>query len=222
MTTTEVGKTFGSAEELATKGPLPDALLFYPEGQQYPFDPTCREIVDQLQRLHWQAPGIKVDFWMSQGDSPRPIAVHGIEGTNFKLSFAFRGFQKASETESANKNIGTIDIPKRHLEIFDDFSGPTYSIYRGLSWERDRKSFRQQTGNYFAYTGSDYTDRDAHAPGKLAAYLIPNRYANHEKPRMPWEPASLKTAEVMGEFNTWLSMNVLDQLKKVGPPIAAS
>lgn len=213
----ELKKPSVSFYELATTEEVPDKLSLYPEGDQYSVDPTAREIVKQLEKLHWKLPGIKVEFWLSHEENPVPLSVSSIEGSNFKLLFAHRGYRKNPENRGAFTNLGVIDIPKKHLVLFDDFSGPKYLIYRGLSWHRDRKDFEEVNGHYFAYTGSISPDSLREYPDRLMPYLVPNGYANHGQKLMPWDQKFFMNRQVIAEINNWMNLNILKPLQNLTP-----
>ena len=119
----------------------------YPECTQFPMDIVCKKIVQALEKRDWQVPGIKVTLVLLEKNKERVVAVRSIDGTDFKiwidrkqgLEEGFFGYNNTYGGPSI------IVIPKKHLSVKSDESGPTLRIYADTKWETDKHKFKEET-----------------------------------------------------------------------------
>jgi hypothetical protein len=105
--------------------------FLYPSVQQFPFDSTCEQIVRELEKRNWQVPGINVEFREYGSGAQKFRVVSWIKSQDFGLWFCRGGY----------RNVTEIVIPKKELHVYKDESGPTFYLYVGDDYERDREKF---------------------------------------------------------------------------------
>jgi len=115
--------------------------FLYPSVQQFPFDSTCEQIVRELEKRNWQVPGINVEFHEYGSGAQKFRAVSRIKSQDFKLWF-YR-VQRTMPGGRWNDTAGVTEIviPKKELHVYEDESGPTFYLYVGDDYERDRDKF---------------------------------------------------------------------------------
>jgi len=114
--------------------------FLYPKSRQFPFDEVCEQIVRDLEVRNWQIPGIEVEFNIYGTGEAKYQMVRCIKGSDFKLRFGrVQGSLDGRWNDTAA--ITEIVIPKKELHVYDDESGPTFYLYVGKNYERDRERF---------------------------------------------------------------------------------
>jgi hypothetical protein len=121
--------------------------FIYPTKLQFPFDAVCGQIVRALEARAWKVPGFTVE--LREYGSGQQLLQHvstirsdqsAIDLGHHDLKIEFGRPQgllpegRFNDCAAANE----IQIPRRSLRVYEDESGPTYSIYVGDAWERDR------------------------------------------------------------------------------------
>lgn len=118
--------------------------FLYPKSRQFPFDEVCEQIVRALEERNWQVPGIEVEFdEYGTGDSKFRL-LRNLRGENFKLHFGRvqgRAGNDSRHTWNDTAAVTDIVIPKKEIHVYDDESGPTFYLYVGKHWKRDRDQF---------------------------------------------------------------------------------
>ncbi len=115
--------------------------FLYPTSQQFPFDEVCGRIVYELERRNWKVPGITVDFHEYGSGEQKFRCASNIKGPDFKIHFC--RVQRLMDGGRYNDIAGVneIAIPKKQIGVYEDESGPTFCLYVGNDWEKDREKF---------------------------------------------------------------------------------
>lgn len=114
--------------------------FLYPKSRQFPFDEVCEQIVRELEVRNWQVPGIEVKFNIYGTGEAKYQMVRCIKKDDFKLRFCrVQGSLDGHWNDTAA--INELVIPKMELHVYEDESGPTFYLYAGKNYERDRKRF---------------------------------------------------------------------------------
>lgn len=115
--------------------------FLYPSVRQFPFDEVCGEIVRELEKRNWQVPGVNVEFHEYGSGAQKFRAVSRIKGQDFALWFC--RVQRTMPDGHWNDTAGVTEIviPKMELHVYEDESGPTFYLYVGDDYERDREKF---------------------------------------------------------------------------------
>jgi len=115
--------------------------FLYPKAEQFPFDEVCGKIVHELAKRHWQVPGIRVGLdEYGEGDSKYRM-VSKIEGRDFKLWFCRVQGSAPGGRFNDIAAVTELVIPKKELHVYEDESGPTFYLYVGNNYARDRERF---------------------------------------------------------------------------------
>lgn len=112
-----------------------------PTIQQFPFDSTCGQIVRELEKRNWQVPGIDVEFDEYGSGAQKFRNVSWIKSQDFQLWFCRVQRTMPGGRYNDVAAVNKIVIPKKELHVYDDESGPTFYLYVGSDWKRDRKQF---------------------------------------------------------------------------------
>jgi len=217
------GRFWKPSDEQFQQGAKSNKIEFlYPVSKQFPFDLVCREIVLELEKRNWSVPGITVDFH-EYGTGERKFRnVSHIKSDEFRLSFC-RVQQRISDTHWNDiAAINEIMMPKKELHVYDDESGPSFYLYVGDDWERDRGSFMNDpkvnpklNGKpriYLRYTGSEDPDHGFRYERRRCTYLVHDSDLGREYDPIGEEPKYFFTDEIMGEFKQYLEETVLRRI----------
>lgn len=184
--------------------------FLYPNSRQFPFDEVTEKIVKVLEKRNFKVPGITVDFYTYGSGEEKYKKVQCIKGDNFKLCFCRKQRslnKKFNDTAAANE----IYIPKQNIKVYSDESGPTYYLYVGNDWNKDKGWFMNSTKvhsklkgeprRYLKYRGNTYNTR--------ATELLADDDLEREYSPLENEPKSFNLEEKFIEFTSWLEENVL-------------
>lgn len=206
--------------------------FLYPISRQYPFDEVCSRIVLELEWRNWDVPGVNITFGTYGSGAQKFRMVRYIEGADFKLWFC--RVQRLMPGGRYNDTAGVADliIPGAELHVYDDESGPSFYVYVGDNWERDREAFKhhgkfnsklnKEPRTYLRYhggwkrpkeSGCQYTYSHLRAP-----FLVHNNDLGREYELSEDDKPYYITSEVMQEFTTWLDQNVLAVILAVPIP----
>ena len=115
--------------------------FLYPTSWQYPFDAVCHNIVVALEERNWQVPGIEVEFHEYGSGAQKFRCVSHIRGRDFKLWFSRVQRTMPGGHWNDTAAVTELVIPGKELHVYEDESGPTFYLYVGPDWERDRERF---------------------------------------------------------------------------------
>lgn len=115
--------------------------FLYPTSRQFPVDEVCEQIVRELEKRDWKVPGITVDFHDYGTGDQKFRAVGHIKSSEFKLWFCRRQSTVPGGRWNDTAAVTEIVIPQKELHVYDDESGPTFYLYAGNDWEKDREKF---------------------------------------------------------------------------------
>ena len=189
--------------------------FLYPRSRQFPFDEVAEKIVKALEKRNWKVPGVTVEFYTYGSGEAKYKMVDQIKGENFKLLFC-----RTQGKLNANKNdiaaVHEIYIPKQGIRVYEDESGPTYYLYVGEDWEKDKEWFRdsikvhskldKKPRKYLKYKGNTYKGR--------ATELVCDNDLNREYSPEGDEPQRINLEEKFEEFSSWLEKFVLEYILK--------
>ena len=114
--------------------------FLYPHSRQFPFDEVAEKIVRAIEKRNWKVPGITIKFDTYGSGEAKYQMIRSITGDNFKLYFCrVQGRLNGHWNDTAA--LHSVYIPKQIIEVYDDESGPTYYLYVGKNWEKDKKFF---------------------------------------------------------------------------------
>lgn len=144
--------------------------FLYPHARDYAFDEVCEQIVRALERRHFDVPDIEVEFDVYGSGEQTMRMVRHITGQEFSLHFGRVQMLLPDGIYNDTAAVRTIAIPEAQLNVYDDNSGPTYYVYVGDDWGRDRERFFHascfvnsklygEPRMYLCYKGSDEANR---------------------------------------------------------------
>lgn len=189
--------------------------FLYPHSRQFPFDEVAEKIVRELKKRNFDIPGIEVELDLYGSGEEKYIYVSMIKGADFKLWFC-RVQGQLSKSKNDIAAIHEIKIPKQELCVYEDESGPTYRIYVGDDWEKDKEWFfntikihaklRGESKKYLIYSGNTYKSR--------AVYLLPDKDLGREYEPEEGEPQRIEVKDVFSNITEYLTKNVLEYILK--------
>jgi hypothetical protein len=219
--------------------------FLYPISRQFPFDEACEQIVRELEKRSWKVPGIEVDFG-KYGSGETFQLVSNIRSQDFELWFCRIQRTIAGGMFNDIAAVSQIIIPMKQIDVHEDESGPTYCLYVGKNYEKDRErfmcgsKFNSKLGRepriYLKYEGG--CDCDASGGAKFAAIggndkklaqlththsgrrpplLVHTNDLGREYDPKGKEPTCFRTSEVMAEFDRYLKEVVLKMIMSVSP-----
>ena len=218
------GRFWKLSDEQAERG---NAVEFiYPTSRQFPFDDVCERIVDALEQRNWDIPGltVKIDDYGS-GDQKLRL-VRSIEGRDFKIRFGRIQRHMPGGRWNDNAAVADIVIPKKELSVYEDESGPTFYLYVGDDWGRDRVEFMGGSKvnskldgdprTYLRYLGGCDCSKDGmkHThTGQRSPVLVHDSDLGREYEPVGDEPTHIATVEVMEEIRRYLEETVLASIR---------
>ena len=189
--------------------------FLYPHSRQFPFDEVAEKIVRELKKRNFDIPGIEVELDLYGSGEEKYIYVSMIKGADFKLWFC-RVQGQLSKSKNDIAAIHEIKIPRQELCVYEDESGPTYRIYVGDDWEKDKEWFfntikihaklRGESKKYLIYSGNTYKSR--------AVYLLPDKDLGREYEPEEGEPQRIEVKDVFSNITEYLTKNVLEYILK--------
>lgn len=192
-----------------------------PKSRQFPFDEAVELIVKRLKEREFEVPGISVKFY-SYGPSNSYEMIESIEGEDFRLRMG-RIQGRADSNFNDVAAVSDLFIPGKELNVYHDNSGPTFYLYVGNDWERDKEGFTHSTKvhsklrgeprTYLRYTGSCRKDGRSYFVGRTSPFLVHDNDLGREYDPKPGEPKLFNTNEVFEEFTKFLQ-GKLEQIFK--------
>ncbi len=138
-------------------------LFLYPRSRHFPFDEVCEQIVRELEKRNWSVPGMDVSFEVYGSGEQKMTYVGKIKGDDFQIRFGRPQALLPGGRYNDVSAASTIHIPHKELHVYNDESGPTFYLYVGSDWEKDREDFfngskvnsklRGRPRTYLQYTG---------------------------------------------------------------------
>ena len=187
--------------------------FLYPYSRQFPFDEVAEKIVRELEKRNWKVPGITVEFDTYGSGEAKFKRVCQIKGENFKLRFS-RIQGRLNKTLNDIAALESVYIPKEIIRVYEDESGPTYYLYVGENWDKDKEWFmdsikvnsklRGEPRRYLRYSGNTYKSR--------ATELFYDIDLGREYSPMEDEPRVINLEQKFKEFTSWLKEFVLDYI----------
>lgn len=184
--------------------------LIYPTSRQFPFDDIGERIVRAIEKRNWEIPGISIEFRTYGSGEEKYQYISDISGDDFKLHF---GRPQGSLNEHLNNvaALSEVAIPKQIIHVFDDESGPSYCLYVGKNWEKDKKRFMNSLKVHSKMNKEErtYLKYDGNHSGRRSSYLVHDNDLGREYDPVGDEPRHLCLATVFEEIINWLETNLL-------------
>ncbi|MCX8075379.1 MAG: hypothetical protein N2749_07345 [Clostridia bacterium] len=192
--------------------------FLYPKSRQFPFDEVCEEIVLAIEKRNWKVPGLKVDFSIYGSGTAKYQYVANIRGDDFKLEFCRVQGRLGKYNDIAA--VYAVTIPQQQICVYEDESGPTYYLYVGDDWDKDKDKFidgiktnsklYKEPRKYLKYKGG-VNDIYRYCNQRPPLLLHDNDLGREYKPEGD-EPTEFVLANKFKEFTDWLYTNVLDYI----------
>ena len=198
--------------------------FLYPTKRQFPFDEVCDRIVRALAARAFAVPGFVVEQHDYGSGAQKLRHVSSIKSAQSAIDLGHHDvkieFGRPQGTLPGGRwndcaAVGAVQLPKRSLRVYEDESGPTYEIYVGDDWERDRSTWwtrpnarlNNEPRLCVRYSGA-YPRYRGKRPPQLAAESDRREYEPEGK-----EPRTFDTAAVMEEFRAYLHDVVLPAIE---------
>lgn len=188
--------------------------FLYPTSRQFPFDEVCEWIVRALAVRNFEVPGISVEIvdYGSGAQKLRYVASIVSESSDVVIRFGRPQGLLPGGTWNDVAAVGQVQFAGRSLRVYQDESGPTYEIYVGNDWKRDRDRWDAYNAKLHGlprtcvrYSGSP------HYRGRPERLVPVDDYREYGP--MGDEPRSFDTAEVMEQVREHLQDVVLPAIE---------
>jgi hypothetical protein len=188
--------------------------FLYPKSRQFPFDEACEQIVRALRARNWKVPGFAIEFDDYGNGAQKLRYVSSIKsdlpGHDVVIKFGRPQGRLPGGQWNDIAAVDAIQLAKRELHVYDDESGPTYYVYVGEDWERDRSTWwtspnarlDNKPRRCVKYSGG------AHWGGVRATTLIWDEDDREYGPQGE-ETRSFDTTVIMREFRLYLQEVIL-------------
>ncbi len=225
------GRFWKPSDEQNQQREMSNEIQFlYPSVRQFPFDSSCEQIVRELEKRNWKVPGISVEFHEYGSGAQKFRMISWISSRDFKMWFCRVQRHIPGGRWNDTAGVSKIVIPKKELNVYEDESGPTFYLYVGDDYQRDREMFmngskvnsklHREKKIFLEYTGSCDCESGkkfsltAHTHSRLRSPLLvhTNDLGRQYDPEGD-EPKAFKTVEVMKEFKIYLEEVVLQTIK---------
>lgn len=184
--------------------------FLYPTSRMFPFDEVCEAIVRELAKRNMKVPGMEVTIDEYGSGEQKLRHVYVISGTDFKLWFCRGQGQMPGGRWNDVAAVSRIYIPGKELGVYEDNSGPSFYLYVGKDWKKDREKFmnsvkvnsklRHEQRLYLRYDGRGRT-------------LVHTNDLGREYDPKGKEPRYFITAAIMAEMRDYLEEKVLKFIK---------
>ena len=191
-----------------------------PTSTQYPFDGVCSRIVRALQERTFAVKGVDVLFETYSNAQGLYTMVTSIAIPILDLELQFhrqQGFIDPNRYNTAA--VSTLALPGKLLEVYEDYSGPTFYVYVGKDWHQEKKNFvhgfhvhskmNHEPRTYLKYSGSTEPKFGGSYLHDLNPYLAFNDDLGRDYCPVGNEPTFYQTLAVMQEFDMYLQEKVL-------------
>jgi hypothetical protein len=187
--------------------------FLYPTSRQFPFDEVCDRIVGELEARNWDVPGVLVAFSAYGSGDEKFRHVREIKGLDFRISFGrVQGLLGTSRQWSDVAGVTRVSIPGKEINVYEDESGPTFNLYVGRDWEKDREAFFGGFKVNSKYNGEPrlYLQYKGNGYGRVRPPFLnhTNDLGRQYDPEGD-EPQRFRTHEVLEELKNYLIDNVL-------------
>lgn len=110
---------------------------------QFPFDPVCGEIIDELKKRYWYVPGIKVktENCTVRAHNGKVKFVKSVIGADFNLTFDVKQGVLPGGYWGYTAAVSEIVVRQRKIQVQDNGRGPYYFVYCGDDYEIDHELF---------------------------------------------------------------------------------
>lgn len=188
--------------------------FLYPTKRQFPFDEICEQIVRALEARAWKVPGFVVEFREYGSGAQKLRCVRKILSDQSAIDLGHhdvritfgrpQGLLPGGQLNDCAA-VDEVQLARRSLHVYEDESGPTYNVYVGDGWERDRSTWwtrpntrlNKEPRLCIKYSGRDRS-RDVRA-----ADLVWDKDGREYGPEGE-EPQRFSTSAVMEEFRAYL------------------
>ena len=227
-------QTLPQETTLTSMTPMTRQFL-YPTGRQFPFDEVCARIVRALEARAFQVPGFVVELRDYGSGQQLLQCVSSIKSNpsaidlgqhDVKIEFGRPQGRLPGGRWNNAAGVNAVQLPRRSLRVYEDESGPTYSVYVGDDWERDRSTWWTRLNARLHkdprlcvhYAGA-YPRYKGFRPALLAAVRDHREYEPEGA-----EPVEFDTATIMEEFRAYLTDVVLPAIEAwpVATPVEAT
>jgi hypothetical protein len=198
--------------------------FLYPKSRQFPFDEVCELLVRALGARGFAVPGLVVEQrdYGSGAQKLRYVSLIksdqiaiDLGAHDVKIEFGRPQGLLPGDRWNDIAAVNEVQIPKRSLRVYEDESGPTYNVYVGDDWERDRFTWWTRPN---ARLNKDprlcvrYSGAYPRYRGTRASQLVAENDRREYEPEGR-EPRTFNTAAVMEEFQIYLHDVVLSAIE---------
>ena len=207
--------------------------FLYPKSRQFPFDEVAEQIVRALEARAWKVPGLSVEFDDYGSGAQKLRYVSSIRSDQSAIDLAHHdvmiGFGRLQGALPGGRwndtaAVHEVRLPRRSLRVYEDESGPTYCIYVGDSWERDRSTWWSRPNARLNNEPRVCVKYSGRSPYNGRAPILAWDEDRREHGPEGEEPRSFRTNEVMEEVHAYLRDVVLPAIEAypvVAPEIYA-
>ena len=196
--------------------------FLYPKSRQFPFDEVGEQIVRALEARAWKVPGFSVEFRDYGSGAQKLRYVSSIESDQSAIDLAHHDVRIEfgrpqgllpggcwNDTAAVNE----VRLPRSSLRVYDDESGPTYNVYVGDAWERDRSSWWSRPNARLNKEPRQGVKYSGHRPYRGRAATLTWDKDGREYGPEGEEPESFRTDAVMEKVRAYLHDVVLPAIE---------
>jgi len=212
--------------------------FLYPTSRQFPFDEVCEQIVRALADRAFKVPGLVVEYhdYGSGAQKLRHVSVIKSDQSAIDLGWhdvKIRFGRPQGLLPGGRFNdcaaVSEVQLAKRALHVYEDESGPTYDIYVGDDWGRDRSTWWSTLNarlNKKPRLCVHYKGAYPRYRGQRSERLVAEDDHREYTPEGD-EPVEFDTAAIMEEFRRYLQGTILPAITEFPvvapvPPIVES
>ena len=200
--------------------------FLFPTATQYRIDQGCSEIVQTLHKRHFAVAGVEITFETYSNVKNIYTMVDTIKIPDIDLYLRFGRDQGYIDSNRFNTAaVSDLAIPRKLLNVYSDYSGPTLYVYVGKNWEHDKDRFINgshvnsklygEPRTYLKYKGSSNPKGGSSYQNQWNSYLANDNDLDREYSPTFREVTYYKTDDIMTEFESFLVQNVLTYIHKM-------
>jgi len=202
-------------------------IFLHPTVREYPVDGPCADLVKLLEDRHFAVEGVEVTFdtYSNHKGSYRNVDKIIVPTLDFTAKFGrSQGFIDTNRYNCAA--ISELKMPQQILTLYSDHSGPSFYVYVGHNWEREKQEFfdgwhvhpkmNKEPRTYLRYTGSASKTERYTYEHTIRTYLLHDSDLGRQYDLLPGDKEHYVVEEVCQDYASYIERRVMPYIKIAG------
>jgi hypothetical protein len=194
----------------------------------FPWDQLSRDIVCLCEQRNWSVPGLIITRDTYGSGNRKVHQVREIKHDDWNLYFCGVTGRIGKKYNNCS-GLSSVTIPGHHMDVYEDWSGPSYYRYVGKNYETDKHEFmngircnsrlKNKPKTYLKYTGADgkitpYGGTYRDDSKRMPKYLMHDNDMQREYSLEGDEPTQFGTHEIFNMFCEYLRETIIPHIQQ--------